>query len=119
VTVKCAADPGVAEEVELVNAQLAPLGVPIPNPSMLDEAGVRPVSVTATVPDCVTLNVKTTEPPFASAPVNVSVVAGVVDGDVESLNQLQAGVRPRTTATSRVGVHKRRAREDARRMAEV
>jgi hypothetical protein len=82
VIVICGADAAVAFGVELVNVHaVAPLGVPIPRPTPPVGDGLRLASVTATVPVCATLNVKTFEPCAARVPENDSV-GGVVDGDV-------------------------------------
>ncbi len=78
----CGLEETIAPEVEFVMVQLPLLDVPTPNPSGPGAAGETEASAIETLPAVATENVKTSDPLGARAPLNVSVVELLVDGDV-------------------------------------
>jgi len=102
VAVSCAVEPGTAADVEFVTEHVPLLDGPTPSPSALVVDGETDISVTATLPAVVTVNVKTIEPFCASAPLNVSVVGVVVEDADELLNGLVHAAALITTATRSV-----------------
>ena len=87
----CGFPPAMAPDVEFAIVQVPPLDGPTPRPSGLVVAGETAVSVTATFPADATEKVKTSEPLGASAPLNVSVVAVLDDGEDGLPNRLLSG----------------------------
>jgi hypothetical protein len=78
--------PATAPEVEFAIVQLPLLDGPTPSWSGLVVAGDTAVSVTVTLPAVVTENVKTSEPFGVRAPLKVSVVEALAEGEAGSVN---------------------------------
>ena len=90
----CGLPPAVAPEVAFAIVQVPLLDGPTPSPSGPVVAGDTVVSVTATLPDVDTENVKTSEPFGAREPLKVSVVV-LFEFDVGVPNKsLSALVQP-------------------------
>jgi hypothetical protein len=79
--VSCAVPPATADEVELATVHEPLLDGPMPRPSGLSVGGATCVSVTATLPAVVTLNVNVADPPGATVPEKESVVGPEFEGD--------------------------------------
>jgi len=87
----CGFPPAIAPDVEFATVQLPLLDGPTPSASGLVVAGDTDASVTATLPDVATENVKTSEPFGARAPLKVSVVEVPVEGAVGLPNRSLSG----------------------------